>query len=113
MTGVQTCALPIYLKMPLWAQRLLTRLISVTPVVIFALYYHDNEAKIESLLTFSQVFLSVALPFAMIPLVIFTSNSKLMGEFVNKTWIKVLSWIIAVILIILNIYLILNTLGLA
>lgn len=103
----------INLKMPLWAQRLLTRLISVTPVVIFALYYHDNEAKIESLLTFSQVFLSVALPFAMIPLVIFTSNSKLMGEFVNKTWIKVLSWIIAVILIILNVYLILNTLGLA
>ncbi|MDT7013042.1 Nramp family divalent metal transporter [Levilactobacillus namurensis] len=103
----------INLKMPLWAQRLLTRLISVTPVVIFALYYHDNEAKIESLLTFSQVFLSVALPFAMIPLVIFTSNSKLMGEFVNKTWVKILSWIIAVILIILNVYLILNTLGLA
>lgn len=100
----------INLKMPLWAQRLLTRLISVTPVVIFALYYHDNEAKIESLLTFSQVFLSIALPFAMIPLVLFTSNSKLMGEFANKTWIKILSWIITVILIILNIYLILNTL---
>ena len=100
----------INLKMPLWAQRLLTRLISVTPVVIFALYYHDHEAKIESLLTFSQVFLSIALPFAMIPLVLFTSNSKLMGEFANKTWIKILSWIITVILIILNIYLILNTL---
>ena len=101
----------INLKMPLWAQRLLTRLLSVTPVIIFAIIYHGNEAKIEDLLTSSQVFLSIALPFAMIPLVLFTSNKELMGEFANKTWSKVLGWIIAVILIILNIYLILNTLG--
>lgn len=48
----------IHLRMPMWAQRLLTRLLSVTPVLIFAIYYHGNEAKIENLLTFSQVFLS-------------------------------------------------------
>ncbi|WP_341780262.1 Nramp family divalent metal transporter [Levilactobacillus sp. HBUAS70063] len=101
----------INLKMPLWAQRLLTRLLSVTPVIIFAIIYHGNEAKIEDLLTSSQVFLSIALPFAMIPLVLFTSNKELMGEFANKTWSKILGWIIAVILIILNVYLILNTLG--
>lgn len=100
----------INLKMPLWAQRLITRLLSVTPVIVFAIIYHGNEAKIEDLLTFSQVFLSIALPFAMIPLVIFTSSKKLMGEFANRTWSKILGWIIAVILIILNIYLILNTL---
>ncbi|MFC6208139.1 Nramp family divalent metal transporter [Levilactobacillus tongjiangensis] len=100
----------INLKMPLWAQRLITRLLSVTPVIIFAIIYHGNEAKIENLLTLSQVFLSIALPFAMIPLVIFTSSKSLMGEFVNKTWVKVLGWIIAVILIILNVYLILQTL---
>ncbi|KRN01982.1 manganese transport protein MntH [Levilactobacillus senmaizukei DSM 21775 = NBRC 103853] len=103
----------INLKMPLWAQRLLTRLLSVTPVIIFAVIYHGNEAKIENLLTLSQVFLSIALPFAMIPLVIFTSSKDLMGEFVNKTWTRILGWIIAVILIILNVYLILNTLHLA
>ncbi|WP_143462457.1 Nramp family divalent metal transporter [Levilactobacillus enshiensis] len=100
----------INLKMPLWAQRLITRLLSVTPVIIFAIIYHGNEAKIENLLTFSQVFLSIALPFAMIPLVIFTSSKKLMGEFANRTWSRVLGWVIAVILIILNVYLILNTL---
>ncbi|KRO04577.1 MULTISPECIES: Nramp family divalent metal transporter [Levilactobacillus] len=103
----------INLKMPLWAQRVITRLLSVTPVIIFAIYYHGNEAKIENLLTLSQVFLSIALPFAMIPLVMFTSSKDLMGEFVNKTWSRILGWIIAVILIILNIYLILNTLHLA
>ncbi|GEO69582.1 Nramp family divalent metal transporter [Levilactobacillus acidifarinae] len=101
----------INLKMPLWAQRLLTRLISVTPVVAFALYYHGNEAKIENLLTLSQVFLSIALPFAMIPLVLFTSNRKLMGEFANRSWVKYLSWFVTVVLIILNVYLILNTIG--
>ncbi|MFD1318712.1 Nramp family divalent metal transporter [Loigolactobacillus zhaoyuanensis] len=101
----------IHLKMPLWAQRLLTRLLSVLPVLVFAIYYHGNEAKIENLLTFSQVFLSVALPFAMIPLVMFTSNRELMGDFANRNWIKWVAWVIAIVLIILNVYLILQTLG--
>jgi len=102
----------IRLKMPLWAQRLLTRLLSVTPVLIFAIYYHDNEAKIENLLTFSQVFLSVALPFAIIPLVIFTSSKKIMGQFANGSLLKILSWIATIVLIGLNVYLLLQTIGL-
>lgn len=103
----------IHLKMPLWAQRLLTRLLSITPVLGFAIYYHGNESKIENLLTFSQVFLSIALPFAIVPLVLFTSNKKLMGNFVNRAWVKYTAWIIAIILIILNFWLILQTLGIA
>lgn len=101
----------IHLRMPMWAQRLLTRLLSVTPVLIFAIYYHGNEAKIENLLTFSQVFLSVALPFAIVPLVKYTSDKRLMGEFVNKTWVKYSAWIATVVLIGLNVYLIAQTLG--
>ncbi|ANZ70528.1 Nramp family divalent metal transporter [Pediococcus claussenii] len=100
----------IRLRMPLWAQRLLTRLISITPVLAFAIYYHGNEEKIEGMLTFSQVFLSVALPFAMVPLIIFTSSKKIMGPFANKTWVKVCAWISAIVLIILNIWLIAQTL---
>lgn len=99
----------IHLRMPLWAQRLLTRLISVVPVLAFAIYYHGNEAKIEDLLTLSQVFLSIALPFAMIPLIVFTSDNKLMGKFVNRPWVKYLSWLVAIILIILNAQLIWTT----
>jgi manganese transport protein len=101
----------VRIKAPMWAQRLITRLLSVTPVLIFAFIYNGNEAKIENLLTFSQVFLSVALPFAVIPLVIFTSNKKLMGEFTNKLWVKICAWTATVVLILLNIYLILQTLG--
>ncbi|WP_063698562.1 Nramp family divalent metal transporter [Pediococcus inopinatus] len=99
----------IRLRMPMWAQRLLTRLVSVLPVLAFAIYYHGNEAKIENLLTFSQVFLSVALPFAMIPLIIFTSSKKIMGEFANRPWVKVCAWVAAVVLVILNIWLIMTT----
>lgn len=102
----------INLRMPLWAQRLLTRLFSVAPVLWFAFYYHGNEAKIESLLTSSQVFLSIALPFAIIPLVLFASSDKIMGEFKIKAWVKWLAWIATVVLVILNIYLILQTVGL-
>lgn len=102
----------IHLRMPMWVQRLLTRLLSVTPVLIFAIYYHGNEAKIENLLTLSQVFLSVALPFAIIPLVKYTSDKKLMGEFANKAWVKYCAWTATVVLIGLNVYLILQTLGL-
>lgn len=99
----------IRLKMPLWAQRLLTRLIAIAPVLTFAIYYHGNESKIEELLTFSQVFLSVALPFAMVPLIIFTSSKKVMGSFANRMWVNVCAWISAIVLIVLNIWLIIQT----
>lgn len=102
----------INLKMPMWLQRLVTRLLSVTPVLIFAIYYHGDEAKIENLLTFSQVFLSIALPFAVIPLVKYTSDKKIMGRFANHTWSKVLAWASAIILVVLNLYLIVQTIGL-
>lgn len=99
----------IRLKMPLWAQRLITRLLSVTPVLAFAIYFHGNEAKLESLLTFSQVFLSIALPFAVIPLVKLTNSTGLMGKrFVNPTWVKISAWTVTSILILLNIYLIIQ-----
>lgn len=98
----------IRLRVPLWVQRLVTRLLSVTPVLIFAIIYKGNEAKIESLLTASQVFLSIALPFAIIPLVIFTSDKKIMGEFANRPWVKYAAWISTVVLIALNIYLLLD-----
>ncbi len=102
----------IRLRVPLWVQRLVTRVLSVAPVLIFAIYYHGDEAKIENLLTFSQVFLSVALPFAVIPLVMYTSSKKLMGEFANRAWVKWCAWTATIVLILLNIYLILQTLGL-
>ena len=93
----------INMKMPLWARRLVTRLISVIPVLIAAIIFHGKESALDLLLVNSQVFLSVALPFSIIPLTIFTGSKKIMGErFVNKLWITVLAWAITIILTILN-----------
>ena len=50
--------------------------------------------------------LSLQLPFAIVPLVLFTSNKEKMGEFVNSKWVTILAWIVTVIIIVLNIFLV-------
>ncbi|WP_125590811.1 Nramp family divalent metal transporter [Companilactobacillus jidongensis] len=93
----------IHMKMPLWARRLVTRLLSVIPVLICTIMYGGKETALDSLLVNSQVFLSVALPISMIPLTIFTSSKKIMGKrFANKMWITILAWSCTVILTVLN-----------
>ncbi len=99
----------IHMKMKLWARRVITRLLSIIPVIIFAVMFRGNEAKIEELLTFSQVFLSIALPFSIFPLIKYSSNKDLMGEFKNNNFIKYLGYFIAIVLTILNIWLIYTT----
>ena len=86
-----------------WVRRMLTRLIAIVPAVIVASMY--GEKGTGSLLIFSQVVLSLQLGFAVVPLVVFTSDKNKMGNFVNSTWIQVLSWIVAAVIIVLNVYL--------
>ncbi|HIW71281.1 MAG TPA: Nramp family divalent metal transporter [Candidatus Levilactobacillus faecigallinarum] len=94
----------INLKIPIWVRRLVTRLLSVAPVIICTIIYGGSELALDRLLVNSQVFLSIALPFSMIPLTIFTSSKKIMGEeYVNKKWITYLAWISTIVLTILNI----------
>lgn len=101
----------IHLKIPAWARRLVTRGLSVIPVLICVLYFGNNETALDNLMIYSQVFLSVALPFTIIPLVYFTSSEKIMGpRFKNKRWVAILGGIAAIVLTGLNIELILNLL---
>ncbi|MBO0378855.1 Nramp family divalent metal transporter [Staphylococcus warneri] len=97
------------LRLPNWLRRLITRSLAVIPVIICLIIFNGNAAKIEQLLVFSQVFLSIALPFSLIPLQLTTSNKKLMGPFINKTWVNIISWSLIIILSILNVYLIIQT----
>ncbi|TCS75955.1 Nramp family divalent metal transporter [Pectinatus cerevisiiphilus] len=99
----------IHLKMPMWMRRLVTRIISIIPVLVCVVLYGNQENAVENLLLYTQVFLSIQLPFAIIPLTIFTSSKKLMGKFVNPAWIKYSAWTISLILIGLNIFLIYGT----
>ncbi|TAL70580.1 MAG: divalent metal cation transporter [Bacteroidetes bacterium] len=86
-----------------WVRRLLTRLIAIIPAVIVAGLY--GESGIGSLLILSQVVLSLQLSFAVVPLIMFTSNKLKMGQFVNPLWLKLTAWSIAIIIIVLNAYL--------
>lgn len=89
-----------------WQRRLITRLLAIIPALaIVALYGNHGLAQ---LLVFSQVILSMQLPFAVIPLVLFTSEKKYMGQFANSTWLKTISWTTAAVITALNIWLIIQ-----
>ncbi|MFB6363398.1 Nramp family divalent metal transporter [Paenibacillus elgii] len=94
-------------RMPSWLRRLITRLIAVIPAVIVTAI--AGESGTAKLLILSQVILSFQLAFAVIPLVKFTSDKKKMGEFVNAPWLTVLSWIVAIFIAAVNIYLLYKT----
>lgn len=101
----------INMKIPTWARRVITRGLSVIPVLVCTIYFGANEQALDNLLIYSQVFLSLALPISMIPLVYFTSSEKIMGKrFKNNKLITGLGWICTIVLTILNIELIIETL---
>lgn len=101
----------IHLKIPMWMRRVVTRLLAILPVIICVVLYGGSENAVENLLLYTQVFLSIALPISIIPLTIYTSNEKLMGRFVNPKWMKYLAWGIAIVLTILNMFLVYHTLA--
>lgn len=90
-----------------WVRRLITRAIAIIPAFIVTLLY--GERGIDNLLLLSQVILSMQLSFAVIPLVVFTSDKNKMGEFVNRTPTKIIVWVVAGIILILNMYLLFDT----
>jgi manganese transport protein len=86
-----------------WLRRLITRLVAIVPAVIVVTLY--GERGTGALLILSQVILSLQLPFAVFPLVSFTSDRRKMGELASPRWVQVLAWIIAVIIAALNVFL--------
>ncbi|MBP7990435.1 MAG: divalent metal cation transporter, partial [Sediminibacterium sp.] len=83
-----------------WLRRLLTRLIAIGPAVFIIGIY--GEGKVDDLLVFSQVLLSVQLGFAVIPLIHFVSDKEKMGDYVIKKWVQIAAWLVALILVALN-----------
>ena len=75
-------------------------------VIVAALY---GERGTGQLLILSQVILSLQLSFAVVPLVQFTSEKAKMGVFVNPRWLKILAWAVTIIIMVLNIYLLIQT----
>lgn len=92
-----------------WLRRLITRLIAVIPALIVTILY--GEKGTTNLLILSQVILSVQLSFAVVPLVIFTSDKRKMGSFVNKPVLKYSAWVISAVIIVFNLFLLYQTFG--
>ncbi|MDQ6479490.1 Nramp family divalent metal transporter [Dyadobacter sp. LHD-138] len=90
-----------------WLRRLITRGIAIVPALIITSFY--GEKGMAELLVFSQVILSLQLSFAVVPLVLFTSNRSIMGNFANSRNLTILSWVITLIIISLNGYLLFRT----
>ena len=95
-------------RLPSWLRRLITRLLAIIPALITIIIFGEHSTS--SLIVISQVILSLQLPFAVIPLVMFTSNRRLMGEFVNPLWLKSLAWLVAIIIVCLNTWLLVQSL---
>ena len=95
------------LRIPGWLRRLVTRLIAIIPAVIVTALY--GERGTGDLLIFSQVVLSLQLSFAVVPLVMFTSDKTKMGRFVNPRWLSTMAWTVTAIIVVLNGYLLVQT----
>jgi manganese transport protein len=87
-------------KLKPWIRRLITRSLAIVPA--WTILHFWGEEKTMDLLIFSQVVLSLQLGFAVFPLVYFTSNKVIMGEFVNSNWLKGILWSIAIIIVLFN-----------
>ncbi|EEU30192.1 manganese transport protein MntH [Limosilactobacillus coleohominis 101-4-CHN] len=92
----------INLRLPLWKRRLLTRLVTLIPVIIIGCCIHFNEQEFEQLIIIAQIILSVALPFTLFPLIIITSNHQIMGQYANRHWQMISYLIIVLALTFLN-----------
>ncbi|AWM01654.1 Nramp family divalent metal transporter [Bradyrhizobium amphicarpaeae] len=96
------------LRLPSWARRLLTRGIAIIPVIVVTAIY--GERGTADLLVFSQVVLSMQLPFAVIPLVRFVSDRRKMGQFAIPGYVAAIAWIVAGVIVALNVKLLVDTL---
>ncbi|MBV8631364.1 MAG: Nramp family divalent metal transporter [Silvibacterium sp.] len=97
----------IDIKLKPWLRRLITRTLAIIPTVIITIFY--GEQGTGKLIILSQVILSLQLSFAVFPLVAFTSDRRRMGEFVNAKWLKHLSYGVAMLIALLNLWLLIQT----
>jgi len=92
------------LRMRPWLRRLVTRVVAIIPAA-FTVYFAGAHGTYQ-LLILSQVILNMQLPFAVIPLIQFTSSKERMGEFANRVWLQVLAWSAAALILSLDIWLV-------
>jgi manganese transport protein len=96
----------INIRIAPWLRRLVTRAIAIVPAAIVTIWY--GEKGTAQLLILSQVVLSLQLPFAIVPLVMFTASKAKMGTFVAPRWLSFFAGVIAAVVIALNVKLLID-----
>ena len=97
----------LHLRLPPWLRRLITRALAIIPVVVVIMLFGDQGAV--KLLVLSQVVLSMQLPFAIIPLVRIVTDKVTMGTLVAPRWLGATAWVIALVIVVLNVKLLVDT----
>ena len=95
----------VNIRIPAWMRRLVTRLLAIIPAVVVIAIAGENATT--HLLLLSQVILSMQLSFAVIPLVQFTGSRRIMGEFIDPIWVRIIGWVMAGVIAGLNLWLLL------
>ncbi len=90
----------LHFRMQPWLRRAITRSLAIVPAVLTI--YLAGEAATYNLIINSQILLNLQLPFAVIPLVYFTSDKKRMGEFTSKLWVQIAAWFSAAFILVLD-----------
>jgi manganese transport protein len=99
----------LHIRLVAWLRRLITRLLALIPALITIVWF--GEESTGSLLVLSQVVLSLQLSFAVIPLIIFTSDKARMGVYVNPKWLTAIAWVVGIVIAALNAWLLIQTFG--
>eukprot|EP00051_Salpingoeca_urceolata_P003123 m.55370 g.55370 ORF g.55370 m.55370 type:complete len:541 (+) comp12526_c0_seq2:167-1789(+) len=93
------------LKVSPWKRVLITRSVAIVPTVLVAVFAHTVLDMMDEWLNVLQ---SLQLPFAILPVLHFTSSRAIMGQFVNSTVTKALSWLLALVIVAANVYLVVD-----
>jgi manganese transport protein len=94
----------LHIRLKPWLRRLITRMIAIVPALIVTIVYGSKGTA--NLLVLSQVVLSLQLSFAVFPLVVFTNSKHKMGLFANHAALKITAWVVAIVILVLNTYLV-------
>lgn len=98
------------IRLPLWQRRLLTRFVTLIPILVIGFMVDFNEQDFEDMIVYAQIVLSIALPFTLFPMILLTNNKKLMGIHVNSKLQTIIGITLASAITILNLRLIFSVL---
>ena len=99
----------LHLRIPAWQRRAVTRGLALVPALVGVLVMGDHA--VGRLLVLTQVVLSAQLPFAIWPLIRFTSDARLMGEFASPAIVRAVAWVLFTAIVAANLWLVVNLFG--